>query len=502
MVATLAQLIRRPGLDLTVLAGADRLDAAVRWVAVSELEDPTPYLQGGELLLTTGMQAPRTKNAADAYVTRLIEVGVVGLGFGVKVVRAKVPVALVRAAREHGLPLVEVGKPTPFIAISKAVGDLISAEQLSELSAGLEAQQQITRAAVLRGSAGVVTRLAAAIDGWVVLLDAHGDIVQAAPRSAAADPAVWAEELRRLDRGGPAAAASADSDATKVVQPLGTGGRVTGYLVTGQPRGTPATRHRATTNVAAALLSFASAQDVRSGLARAGRSALVALVVENCEAVGERAAPLGGPVFGAEAVWAVSVAGEPPLLERLHRRLEDEGEAHCVPWEHGDGLGALVASEAERDRVLALTPAGLSVGVSEAQPIRLLAVALRQARQARGVAEASGSGLRRYDELAVGGLLGLVDPEAASALAASTLAPLTTYERSSGVALAESVRVWLSHHGQFEPAAVELGVHRHTLRYRIRKAADLLGRNLDDPAVRMELWFALSVHSGQSHALE
>ncbi|MGH3507229.1 MAG: PucR family transcriptional regulator ligand-binding domain-containing protein, partial [Nocardioidaceae bacterium] len=109
MAATLAQLIRRPGLDLTVLAGADALDAAVRWVAVSELEDPTPYLQGGELLLTTGMQAPRTKAAADAYVARLIDVGVVGLGFGVKVVRAKVPVALIRAAREQGLPLVEVG---------------------------------------------------------------------------------------------------------------------------------------------------------------------------------------------------------------------------------------------------------------------------------------------------------------------------------------------------------------------------------------------------------
>ncbi len=104
----------------------------------------------------------------------------------------------------------------------------------------------------------------------------------------------------------------------------------------------------------------------------------------------------------------------------------------------------------------------------------------------------------RFGDLTRLGLAGVVEPEAAEAFAAATLEQLTAYERSSKIDLRESLRVWLAHHGQFEPAAGSLGIHRHTLRYRVRKAAELLGRDLDDPSVRMDLWFALTVHSGQS----
>jgi purine catabolism regulator len=51
--------------------------------------------------------------------------------------------------------------------------------------------------------------------------------------------------------------------------------------------------------------------------------------------------------------------------------------------------------------------------------------------------------------------------------------------------------VWLAAHGQWEAAAGRLGVHRHTLRKRIRRAAELLDRDLDSPGVRAELWLAL-----------
>ena len=51
---TVRELLR--DLDVHVRAGAESLDAPVRWVHISELEDPTPWLSGGELLLTTGLQ--------------------------------------------------------------------------------------------------------------------------------------------------------------------------------------------------------------------------------------------------------------------------------------------------------------------------------------------------------------------------------------------------------------------------------------------------------------
>ncbi|WP_245687609.1 PucR family transcriptional regulator ligand-binding domain-containing protein, partial [Streptacidiphilus griseoplanus] len=110
MPPTLASLVRNSSLRLTVLAGEDQLERPVRWVHTSELDDPTPYLEGGELLLTTGIKLGGNADgdgdeALRAYVHRLADAGVVGLGLGVGLSHAEVPRPLVEAAAERGLPL-------------------------------------------------------------------------------------------------------------------------------------------------------------------------------------------------------------------------------------------------------------------------------------------------------------------------------------------------------------------------------------------------------------
>uniref|UniRef100_UPI00062C8364 helix-turn-helix domain-containing protein n=1 Tax=Streptomyces stelliscabiei TaxID=146820 RepID=UPI00062C8364 len=60
-----------------------------------------------------------------------------------------------------------------------------------------------------------------------------------------------------------------------------------------------------------------------------------------------------------------------------------------------------------------------------------------------------------------------------------------------GAALVETLRTWLSLHGSWDRTAVALTVHRNTVRQRIARCATLLDTDLDDPDVRMELWFAL-----------
>ena len=66
--------------------------------------------------------------------------------------------------------------------------------------------------------------------------------------------------------------------------------------------------------------------------------------------------------------------------------------------------------------------------------------------------------------------------------------------------MAPALRTWLAHHGQYEPAAAELGVHRHTLRSRVRRAGELLDRDLDAPDARAELWFGLQLTSRDASA--
>ena len=181
MPVTLATLVRRPSLGLTALTDREGLDREITWVHASELLDPTPYLEGGELLLSVGMwlapgtaMRPAGMGHALAYVDRLVRTGVAGLGFGVGLTHADVPPALVEAAAARGLPLLSVPEKTPFIAISRVVWEAMATDQNAEMARTFQAQQALTRAAVAAGAAGLVRRLAERLGGWVVLLDAAG----------------------------------------------------------------------------------------------------------------------------------------------------------------------------------------------------------------------------------------------------------------------------------------------------------------------------------------
>ena len=105
-------------LDLTLATGEENAGTNVRWVHSSELLDPTPWLRGGELLLTTGLQLAGAKPQRE-FVERLAEREIAGLGFGTGFVHKKLPAALLNTARKLGFPLFEVPYELPFIAITE-----------------------------------------------------------------------------------------------------------------------------------------------------------------------------------------------------------------------------------------------------------------------------------------------------------------------------------------------------------------------------------------------
>jgi len=71
------------------------------------------------------------------------------------------------------------------------------------------------------------------------------------------------------------------------------------------------------------------------------------------------------------------------------------------------------------------------------------------------------------------------------------LAPLDTYDRDQHGELLASLQAFLQRNARWETAAAELFVHRHTLRYRMRKVEELTGRDLASSFDRMEFWLAL-----------
>ncbi|MEV0620237.1 PucR family transcriptional regulator [Nonomuraea sp. NPDC050404] len=491
MPPSLQTVVRRMNLrPVAGTSGPGVLEAAVRWVAVSELADPTPYLEGGELLLTTGM---RMEGDQSDYVARLVRRGVAGLGFGVGVSHEQVPPALVEAAESAGLPLLEVPRETPFIAVGKAVSELLAAEQYEEISRAFAAQGRLTRAALRpEGVRAVIDRLAREVGGWAALLEDSGEVRHATP--GARTEAVASELSRRRGRshepadagtGGrvPASLALSAPGEHIVVQPLGGGGgaRPRGFFAVGSMRPFSPITHTVI-NAAGSLLTLAMEQGRTQLVAeRRVRTAVLELLLAG-EPDRARAvlAALGGRLPEEPLVV---LAAPPEALDVLETRAFTAltmGEEETRPM-----AIALVTEQAVAEG--AETPVGVSLPFGYAA--QALRSAIDQAGRALEAATGRGGLVVRFGELAGQGLLGLLDPAAAQAFSAAILAPLATY--GSRADLVESLRAYLESNGHWDAAAQRLGVHRHTLRYRMRRVADLLGRDLDDPGVRAELWLAL-----------
>jgi PucR family transcriptional regulator, purine catabolism regulatory protein len=497
MPVTTAHLLDNPALKLRLHTTQAPVDRPLSWVHVSELADPTPFLQGGELLLTTGL-ALRPENPVQEYVRRLASAGVAGLGLGTGLSHETVPPELVAAADAAGLALLEVPRETPFIALSRAVSAALAADAYAAVTRTSAAQQELTRAALSAGGpAAVVERLASQVGGWTVLFDAAGAALEAGPRTALRRAAGLRVELDRL-RGlrAPASVAVSLPEETVLLQSLGNAARTRGFLAVGRPGPFPAP-DRHIVNAAVLLLTLRLEQSrALDGATATLRSALLRLLLAGqLEAVAPVVDALGEelPTEPLRVLALLGSAGQRSAAVDVAADAAALARQPLFSAELDDALVLLVGDDELADRLTALPDrvAGAVLGVSLPVPWARLAEGARQARQAAEQSRASGGRVTAYADLAGLGLAHLVDPAGLSAFAEALLAPLVAADRAGQGDLVESLRVWLAHHGQWEPAAAQLGVHRHTLRKRIRRAGELLGRDMGSAGVRAELWLAL-----------
>jgi purine catabolism regulator len=513
MPPTLASLVQHSALKLTVRAGADRLDTPVRWAHASELADPVPYMDGGELLLVTATNLDaENAEAMRRYVRRLAGAGVAGVGFGVGVNYENIPAALVDAAEEAGLPLLEVPRRTPFLAISKAVSAAIAADQYRAVTAGFEAQRELTKAALAGdGPAGLLARLAAHIDGWAALYDTSGAVLAAAPDWAARRAARLTPDVERLrDRPAPASVVVGDSEDRVELQSLGTGRRARGALAvgTGAALGT-AERYAVHSAVALLTLTTARSRSLQGAEQRLGAAVLRMLLAGQPDHARAVAGDLYGGLLDAPFRLLIAETAVPAGAELLTETMEaaaarsgeallmvPEGERVVVLAADGGFAVAACASYAEAQDDRAPREGGAEdsdvvVGLSAPSGPIAVAGAYKQAEQALSVARRRGRALVEHEELAAGSVLPLLADDAVRAFADGMLRALYEHDAKGRGDLVASLRAWLSRHGQWDAAAADLGVHRHTLRYRMRRVEEILGRSLDDPDARMELWLAL-----------
>ena len=483
---SLRDLVAAPALDLDVRAGEDRLDRPVRWVAVSEHEDPTPWLAGGELVLFTGVRLPPRPVARDlrTYVERLLAAEVAALGFGVGVVHARCPRALVTACTTSGLPLVEVPRPTPFIAIGKELSRLLEAERAARLTQRLHRMRRLSAGAG-EGADTLVQRLAGYLDGWCLLLDVEGAVLTAHPRAAESRLADASEGVRRVQAGGLATSASLSAGGERIdVLPLGVAGRLSGLLVCGASGGEA--EDRGLVAYAASLLSLGHGRDEELSRARRLSRGLALRAALDGRAVHD----LLAMPWADGAVRIASLAASPDEVVRRLDRLPETAWAVA-----GDGeLGAVAVWHEDQHSRAMDGLAGVEGGVSD--PVR---VGDDDQESLAGAAAVAGRRrcLARAGELVAtdgGTLLDLLEPGVLRTWAQQLLQPVVA--RTDGDELLVALRASLAHPGSTEEAAQAAGVHRHTLRRRLHLVGEVLGADTGDPRVRAELLLALAAADG------
>jgi purine catabolism regulator len=192
----LALPVLRRGLP-RVVAGDEHLGRAIRWVHAGEVPNIAKLLRGGELLLTTGMGIGARAADQRRFVAELAARDVAAVVIELGAPFRALPLAMVGAAREHGLPLVELRREVPFVGVTEAVHTAIVNEHY-DLLRRADALQARFGTTVLHGGGipDVLALLADAIGNPVFLESGDSRLLcHAAPRDgdAEGDPVgAWA----------------------------------------------------------------------------------------------------------------------------------------------------------------------------------------------------------------------------------------------------------------------------------------------------------------------
>ncbi|OMG20292.1 PucR family transcriptional regulator [Actinomyces naeslundii] len=498
--------------------------AALTWVVATELLQPASYLEGGELVLTTGLvMADAEAGTWREYVASLVEAGVAALGLGTGIAFDTVPEDLREACRIGRLNLLEVPLEVSFASISREVGAML---QTAEPEIGAEGAgdeetlvlQQLTRAAAKDNQSAIMRALASILRGEVSLRDAAGRTVVGpfGPVATGIDDEV-AECIDRIRPGGMrgAGAVGLGDDMRLVVRPVGITGEPESYLVTvqretltrAQTLGVDlawsflnliAESSKAFTGWLLRLVGAAAehllAGEVAQGLALADQ--VQELVLTRLPSPERRSVSAAGGGHQWRVICleggSAAVAGLSTVLARLLVERRGAAVGERLLWRTDRG-GDRLTILGEAERVPALLEDGrvapwtrrMRIGVSGPTGITDLQRGAQQALSVCTGARQLGQAVR-WEASGLPSVTDLLDEDRARAFARARLGGVIDQPE-----LLELLEVYLSEAGAVQRIAERLGVHRNSVPARLVRLRRALGVDVEDAEQRANLWFAL-----------
>lgn len=499
MAMTVRRLMASPTLDLSLVGGGAGIDRAITWVHAIELVDPSPWLRGGELVLTTGLQLPDDGAAQYQYLIRIAESGCTAVAFDTGFRFDRVPDSICAAADEVGIPVLAVAPSTPFIAISHAVIDGLAHERIELMRRTVQGQENLARATVHAGVAGLIKTLGAALNCSACVVDRSGHVLA---ESATDRNGFLSRVHQQISRGQTRSRAFIDDNGSLTIQRLrgSEGDQVYLAVASAAPLG-QAERQLVSHAVSLLTIELAKPTRVVEAEQRLRLSVANALFYN-----GFTVDTLLLDFFGFATDATVTVAAFTALGSQLRAQQELAAalQQEATPYlmgglPSGDGMAIAVHADGAPDlieRVYSRLRSGLrrsiNGGIGRPSSLSDVKLSLQQALSAARVASTNGRKLVAFDELGTFSLLlSTQSDDVLRTIATGWLRAIEDHDRDRGTRLLQSLDSFLHHNGHWDAAASELGVHRHTLRKRIDRVTELIGRDMDSAHTRSELWIAL-----------
>ncbi len=471
MAISLAALLGVSSLKLTKAGLAETTwHQDIRWVAVSEQEDPQRFLNGGELVLTTGM---RLKSAPEQrrFVRQVQRAGAVGIGFGIGLTHDAVPPALIAEANRWGLPIVEVPYETPFIAIGKLVADAQAADNFAKLERLIAGHQILARALLTGGGlAELLRHLGSMLRTEIVLTQFTAQLYN----SAAGNPAPSADGWSSY----PIPTGRRDACTLWIQQPFEDSG-IVGY---------------AQNLISVELNNMVKQRQAQRALAGQVLEDVIRGALEPSEAT-RRLAGVGinstrkNVVLLAESAAHYKQLGSSSLPQPLESAVSAVVGQDLIAVVHDDGSGAAALARRLSDHLAeAGIHATIGIGGAYTKP-NGLRWSYFEARDAAR----HGLPVNEPERLSLTSLLLASEDVPLADMADESLNPLRSFDATHGSGLLTTLESYLNNNGSVAAVAGELTLHRNTVRYRLAQITELTGYDPAQTADRVQLWLALAV---------
>ncbi|MCV4343763.1 PucR family transcriptional regulator [Pseudomonas capsici] len=467
---TVQDLLNIDALKLQAVAGLAGTGRTITWAHAVDLPDPWRWISPGDLVMTTGPGIPAGADDQVLWLEQLVQSNASALVFAPRDEAPALSRRMLDAADRLMFPVLQASFELEFNKLSHHVIESVLQAQRERFNATERLFQTYSEA--LRKApdmAGRLSILAATLDLSLSIEDAVSGTVMVAPQP---------PHKSAMDR----------------IERIPIGGRTRANLIVARK----GERTLGDPILVRSLVGLLGVELERLMIHRDQQREEGAILLRRLlgnEAEFNLARPLleqrglVGPLVslaikpGRDGAWPPEELHQAPELHyATPLLLSDKGLLLAIGSDDTNLFGALHSSLGKGTVIGISGPIATATGFNES---------VRQARLALTQAQDMEAGMLRYGEVETGLIMAPKSLAEARALVGRYLGPLIEHDRTQGAALLKTLLTFLDNDGSWKATALDLGIHRQTLVYRLKLVEQLTGIKPTTSQGIARLWIAI-----------